>query len=231
MGAFTCSSIDGAARVCLAWVMPLEYSDGRHDEHLHAPVLRGAQHILRHLCAYLHFTFLEFRTEVERPPHRVDEVFCVLVQSGGSVYLPQIRVYLTRHPSHRSSCSSKRSKQTNQTTRAALCYVKTGRENTTRPCALARHQVISGQGRSPSARPGSHHAGPPHSHAAIAPCPRPQSRHRDHPPAAAARGRVLQGRVPRRRVQSRVQMKKAHCTQPRRAAELSLRATRQRAEQ
>ena len=36
-----------------------------------------------------------------------------------------------------SSChSSKRSKQTNQTTQAALCYVKRGRENTARPCAL-----------------------------------------------------------------------------------------------
>ena len=48
--------------------------------------------------------------------------------------------------------------KTNQMTHAALCYVKRGRENTARPCALARHQVISGQGRSPSARPGSHHS-------------------------------------------------------------------------
>jgi hypothetical protein len=50
-------------------------------------------------------------------------------------------MYLTKHPFSRSSChSSKRSKQTNQTTQAALCYVKRGRENTARPCALARHQ-------------------------------------------------------------------------------------------
>jgi len=51
---------------------------------------------------------------------------------------------------------------------------------------------------------------PAHHHAAIAPCPRPQSRHRGCPPAAAARGRVLQGRAPRHHVQSRVQKEKAH---------------------
>jgi len=44
-----------------------------------------------------------------------------------------------------SSSSSKRSKQTNQTIQVALCYVKRGRENNARPCALARHQ-----------RPGAH---------------------------------------------------------------------------
>ena len=63
-----------------------------------------------------------------------------------------------------------------------------------------------------------------HSQAATAPCPRPQSRHRGRPPAAAARGRVLRGRAPRHHVQSRVQKQKAHSTQPQRAPEISPRA-------
>jgi len=68
----------------------------------------------------------------------------------------------------------------------------------------ALSSVISGQGRSPTTT--SAH----HSHAATEPCPRPQSRHRGRPPAAAARGRVLQGCAPRSHVQSRVQKQKAH---------------------
>ena len=60
--------------------------------------------------------------------------------------------YLTKHPSSRSSCpSSKRSKQTNQTTQAAPC---SSREGTRTPHGPALMPVISGQGRSPSARPG-----------------------------------------------------------------------------
>ena len=34
--------------MCWAWVPPLEYG-ACHDEHLHAPVLRGAKHVLRHV--------------------------------------------------------------------------------------------------------------------------------------------------------------------------------------
>jgi len=35
--------------VCWAWVPPLEDDDLRHDKHLHASVLRGAQHALCHV--------------------------------------------------------------------------------------------------------------------------------------------------------------------------------------
>jgi len=98
--------------------------------------------------------------------------------------------------SHRSSChSSKRSKQINQTTQEALCYVKKGRENTARDCALARHQrpwaLAQRKARGATTTTPAHH-----SHAATAPCPRPQSRH--------------QGTAPRHHVQSRVQKQKAH---------------------
>ena len=97
--------------------------------------------------------------------------------------------------SHRSSChSSKRSKQINQTTQEALCYVKKGRENTARDCALARHQrpwaLAQRKARGATTTTPAHH-----SHAATAPCPRPQSRH--------------QGTAPRHHVQSRVQKQKA----------------------
>ena len=51
---FTCSSFTcrpraarGATCVCWAWIPPLEDS-AFHDEHLHAPVLRGSQNVLRH---------------------------------------------------------------------------------------------------------------------------------------------------------------------------------------
>ena len=51
-GAFTVPSFDGAACVCWAWVPPLE-DDACHDEHLHAPVLCGAHHILRHVLRHV----------------------------------------------------------------------------------------------------------------------------------------------------------------------------------
>ena len=36
----------GAARVCWAWVPPPEDGDWHHDDHFHAPVLGGVQHVL-----------------------------------------------------------------------------------------------------------------------------------------------------------------------------------------
>ena len=48
--------------MCWAWVPPLE-DDACNDEYLRAPVLRGAQHVLRHVlrhvlhvrCSKIHF--------------------------------------------------------------------------------------------------------------------------------------------------------------------------------
>ena len=79
----------------------------------------------------------------------------VLRVIGGSIVLPEIWIYLAKHPSPRSSCpSSSRCKQANQATQAAPC---TSREGARTPHGPALSPVISGQERSPSARPG----GPP----------------------------------------------------------------------
>ena len=157
------------------------------------------------------------------------EVFCVLIRSGGSIYLPKIWKYLAKHTSPRFSChSSKQSKQTNQTTQAALCYVKRGRENTARPCTSARHLFISGQGRSPSARPAGHHTSPsqPHHHCALSSTAKPAPR----PPTCGCSTGPRTSR-PRAAPQRSEPSAAGEVTQLRRAPGLSLRATRQRAKQ
>ena len=76
---FTCPSFTcfpraawGAACVCWAWVLPLEDGGGYHDEHLHAPVFRGAQHAPATPCA-MSFTCdaqkFEFELELEPIHH------------------------------------------------------------------------------------------------------------------------------------------------------------------
>ena len=51
----------GEARVCWAWVPPLEYDDRHHDEHFYAPVLHSVQlvlrHVLRHVLTWVFFFF------------------------------------------------------------------------------------------------------------------------------------------------------------------------------
>ena len=105
--------------------------------------------------------------------------FCVLVRSGGSFYLPKTWIYLTKHPSPRSSChSSKLSKQTNQTTQAALLRQERAREHRT---ALRSCPSSAARGARPAQDPGGyhHHAGPsqPRRHCALSstakPAPKP----------------------------------------------------------
>ena len=88
----------------------------------------------------------------------------------------------------------------------------TSREGARTPHGSALPPVISGQGCSPSARPGG--ASPPRRPITATPPLRPVLDRKAGTEAAHLRlqhgGRVLQGRAPRHHVQSRVQKQKAH---------------------
>jgi len=58
---FTCSSLTFPSftfhlRASVAWGPPL--ADGDHDNHLHLPVFRGAQHFLRHVLRQVFYVRL-----------------------------------------------------------------------------------------------------------------------------------------------------------------------------